>query len=772
MFPGLADSQIRAWNGAEGLAADVRAYGQWMRDEAEKRIGHLYPKAELPGGGEATVIAWIWARTVICPNPACGIEMPLVRSWWLGKKEGKEAFVLPEVILDETHPSGKRVEFKIGHDAFNAPTAENDGTIGRRGGICVACQTGVDLKYVRLEGKAGRIGTQLMAIVAEGSRRRIYCAPLHSHESAAQIDRPEDVPEGELPSNPRDFKTPNYGMTHWADLFTNRQLMSLTTFSDLVAETRELILRDATAGAMPKGERLESGGVEAAAYADAVSTYLGMALSRTLNKSSTICSWDSSPKMEAVRGLFARQAIPMAWDFAEANPFGGSSGDYLEDLGWVSKALERVPALAVDSAIQADAATRDYRGALVSTDPPYYDNIGYSDLSDYLYVWLRRSLRGIHPALFDTLLVPKAEELVANPYRQDGKEGAKSFFEEGFRSVFARARESASLDFPITVYYAFKQSDTDGDGESSSGWETLLDGMVSNSWTVTATWPIRSEMVNRPIAGGTNALASSIVLALRPRPDDASTTDRRGFIAALQAELPKALRELQQGAIAPVDLPQAAIGPGMGVFSRYASVIEADGSNMKVRSALARINEVLDQVLSEQEGDFDSTSRFAIAWYRQHGYGVGTFGDADNLARARNTSVSSLDRDEVLTSRAGKVQLLKPAGLSSDYDVIADEHTSAWEASHHLMRVLDSDGLIAAGQFLAQAESRPDGAVDSALVKELSFLLFSIAEKNGWTKDALSFNALATSWSDIVAESRQVPRVQTQDAFEFDEDDE
>ena len=395
-----------------------------------------------------------------------------------------------------------------------------------------------------------------------------------------------------------------------------------------------------------------------------------------------------------------------------------------------------------------DAAARPSPGALISTDPPYYDNIGYSDLSDFFYVWLRRSLRSVYPDLLSTMLVPKAEELVANPYRHDGKDGAKEFFEDGFRRVFARARETALADYPITVYYAFKQSDAGDDGTASTGWETLLDGMIRSGWAITATWPMRSERGGRMRRVGTNALASSIVLALRPRPDDAPTTDRRGLIAALHDELPDALRKLQQGAIAPVDLPQAAIGPGMAVFSRYAKVIENDGTTMTVRSALARINEILDQVLNEQEGDFDAATRFAIAWYRQHGYATGKFGVADDLARARNTAVETMVRDGILTSAAGKVTLLSPANMPEGYDVLADDRVGAWEVLHHLIALLERDGLPVAGAFLASAQERPDGAIDIELVKELAFLLFSIAEKNGWTQDALAFNTVATAWPD------------------------
>ncbi|EIV91759.1 DUF1156 domain-containing protein [Frankia sp. QA3] len=753
VYPGLADSEIRGWKGAEGLAADVREYGAWMRDEAEKRIGHLYPKATLPNGTKATVIAWIWARTVACPNPACGIEMPLVRSWWLGKKKGKEAYVVPEIVPDPAYPSGQRVAFTIGHDKAGAPTATMDGTVSKTGARCLACDAAAELKYVRAEGRSGRIGAQLMAVVAEGNRQRIYLAPTDEHVKAANVERPDDVPEASLPAEALGFRVQAYGMTRWADLFTNRQLTALTTFSDLVSDARERVLAD--------------GGTYA--YADAVATYLGMGVSRMTDIANALCRWENTK--EQVRNLFGRQAISMLWDFGETRPFGKAAGAYEVSLGNLAKAITDTGG-PIGEIRQADASSRSYEGVLINTDPPYYDNIGYSDLSDFFYVWLRRTLRSVHPALLATMLVPKAEELVANPYRHDGKHGAQRFFEDGFRSVFAHARESAWRDYPIAVWYAFKQSDSDEAGEASTGWETLLEGMINSGWTITSTWPNRSELSNRMRGRDSNALASSIVLSLRPRPAGAPTTDRRGFIATLEAELPDALRKLQQGQIAPVDLPQAAIGPGMAVFSRYDAVLEPDGKKMTVRSALARINEILDQVLNEQEGDFDSASRFAIAWYRQHGYGAGKFGDADSLARARNTSVDVMDREKILTSRAGNVQLIRPADLSWDYDVLQDSHTSSWEVLHHLIRVLESDGIAPAGNFLQLALSRKDGAVDADLIKELAHLLFRIAEANGWTKDALSFNSLVTSWPEIleVARTRKRP-AETQGAIDFDEDE-
>lgn len=754
IFPGISESQIRDWKAAEGLAADVRAYGAWMCEQAEALLGSQYPRVAIAGGGSATAIAWIWARTVTCPNPACGVAMPLVRSWWLSKKAGKETFVLPSVIGDPSHPSGIRVRFEIGHGKDSAPSEATDGTVGRTGAQCIACEAPVPLNYIRAEGRAHRIGAQLMAVVAEGNRQRLYLAPTEEHVAAADVPVPDDIPGGDLPINPRDFKTPNYGMTRWSDLFTPRQLVGLTTFSDLVVKAREQVVRD--------------GGTEQ--YADAVATYLGLAVSRSTDYSSAICSWHSG--RDTARNVFARQAIPMVWDYVESNLLSGLSGSIASQISWIASVVDALVPRAEAVVEQADASTRSYADVVIATDPPYYDNIGYSDLSDYFYVWLRRTLRTIHPDLLSTMLVPKAEELVANPYRHDGKDGAKAFFEDGFRRVFARARESASSDYPITVWYAFKQSEADASGEASTGWETLLEGMIRAGWEITSTWPNRSEMSNRMIASGNNALASSIVLSLRPRAEGAPTIDRRGFIAALEAELPDALRRLQQGQIAPVDMPQAAIGPGMAVFSRYSAVLENDGKKMTVRSALARINEILDQVLNEQEGDFDATSRFAIAWYRQHGYGVGKFGDADSLARARNTSVDVLDRDEILVSRAGKVQLIKPSDLGWDYDVLLDEHTSNWEALHHAIKVLEKEGIAPAGAFLQAALTRPDGAIEADLVKELAHLLFRIAEANGSTKDALSFNSLVTSWPEILEAARTwKTSTSSQSSFDFDEDE-
>lgn len=746
-FPGAA-AQRNAWPKASGLAEDVRRYGEWIRAEAERRIGYLYPKAKLPDGSEATVIAWIWARTVACANPACGIEMPLVRSWWLGKKTGKEAYVVPKVL-------NGRVTFDIGSDPNSAPRGESEGTVHRSSANCVSCGTAASMKYIKSEGNAGRIGSTQIAVVAEGQRRRIYLPP-HSAETLASIPPlRHGVPEEALASNSQYMGAPLYGLKTFGALFTARQLVFLETLLELVAEVRDEIAKSATNGPVDSGLALKDGGTGQLAYAEAVATYLVLSVSKSTNVGSSLTSWMSD--RGAFRETFARQAISMVWDFAESNALGTGGGTFASAFEKAAMVLDELHLGPIGVVEQRDAATREFGPRLVSTDPPYYDNVPYSDISDFFYVWLRRGLKDTFPDLFGTALTPKNDELVANRERQGGKEAARDFFELGFSEVFKSARADATSEYPIAVYYAFKQTETKGDEATSTGWETILQSMVRAGWLVTATWPVRTEGGGRIRALGSNALASSVVLALRPRPIGAPITDRRGFIASMKRELGPALRELQQGGIAPVDLPQAAIGPGMAVFSRYAKVIESDGTEMNVRSALARINEVLDELLTEQEGDFDAPTRFALAWYRGHGYDPAPYGEAEDLARARGTAVAAMERIGILSARAGKVQIYRPNALPADYDVLSDDSTSAWEALHHAMRILDTSGFPVAGQFLQTATQRADGAVDLDLVKELAYLLFQVAEKNGWAKDAFSFNAIASSWGDLLNAGRAAP---------------
>ncbi|WP_315121024.1 DUF1156 domain-containing protein [Corynebacterium matruchotii] len=742
VFPGVAEEQS-SWLRAEGLAADVQHYGQWLRDEAEKRIGHLYPKITAPGGTEHTVIAWIWARTVISPNPANPIETPLVRSWWLSKRKGKEAWVKATVVDGQ-------VQYEVQHNA-DGPKGDADGTINRRGAVSIADGTPIDFKYIRAESRAGRMGAHLIAVVADGGKGRLYISPNNKHIDIANVPSPDDVPTGEVFDWPGRINVYRYGMTEWANLFTNRQLVALTTLSDLVSEVRSKVLEDALAAGIPAGERLEDGGVGAEAYADAVATYLALAVSRTTDYSSNLCSWHNTG--QKMRNLFSRQAIPMVWDYAEANLFSNSSGNFLGQIEWISKVLGKTPAKSAGETMQISATLRDYAGLVVSTDPPYYDNIGYSDLSDFFYVWLRKSLRTIHPSVVGTMLTPKADELVANPYRHNGKQGAEKFFIEGFNSVFHRIREDdANPDVPMTVYYAYKQQDSGKDGTSSTGWHTLLDGLIQSGWEITATWPMRSELKNRMLSQGTNALASSILLACRPRPAEARAVARRAFVAALKSELPEALRTLMQGAIAPVDLAQAAIGPGISVFSRYAKVREADGSDMSVRDALQLINATLDEVLGEQESDLDSDTRFAVRWYRQYGWEADSSGIADQLARSSDTSLAELQRGGIFEAKGGKARLLSPTQLNEGWDPAADEHVSVWEATVRLAAVLAKDGVDKVAELLPAVGEK----VSLDAVKELGFLLFHEAEKNKDTDDAILFNGLVSSWGDLNEQARQI----------------
>ncbi|MFC2591240.1 MAG: DUF1156 domain-containing protein [Corynebacterium matruchotii] len=742
VFPGVAEEQS-SWLRAEGLAADVQHYGQWLRDEAEKRIGHLYPKITAPGGTEHTVIAWKWARTVISPNPANPIETPLVNSWWLSKKKGKEAWVKATVVDGQ-------VQYEVQHNA-DGPKGDADGTINRRGAVSIADGTPIDLSYIRAESRAGRMGAHLIAVVADGGKGRVYVSPNEKHTSVAHVPRPDDLPVSELPEKALGFRVQAYGFEQWVDLFTNRQLVALTTLSELVSEARSKVLEDALAAGIPAGERLEDGGSGAEAYADAVATYLALGVSRTADYSSNLCSWHNTG--QKMRNLFSRQAIPMVWDYAEANLFSNSSGNFLGQVEWVSKAIGKTPAKSAGEVKQISATSRDYAGLVVSTDPPYYDNIGYSDLSDFFYVWLRKSLRTIHPSVVGTMLTPKADELVANPYRHDGKQGAEKFFIEGFNSVFHRIREDdANPDVPMTVYYAYKQQDSGKDGTSSTGWHTLLDGLIQSGWEITATWPMRSELKNRMLSQGTNALASSILLACRPRPAEARAVTRRAFVLALKSELPEALRTLMQGVIAPVDLAQAAIGPGISVFSRYAKVREANGSDMSVKDALQLINATLDEVLGEQESDLDADTRFAVRWYRQYGWGADISGIADQLARSADTSLAELQRGGIFEAKGGKARLLSPTQLNEEWDPAADEHVSVWEATVRLTAILVKDGVDKVAELLPAVGEK----VSLDAVKELGFLLFHEAEKNKDTDDAILFNGLVSSWSDLNEQARQI----------------
>lgn len=747
----------REWRGAQGLAEDVRYYGKWMRDEAEKRNGHLYPKIEITAemvkerpdlkplvGKKLTVIAWLWARTVKSPNPAFAhVVVPLASTFMLSTKSGKEAYVDPVIEGD-----GYRFTVKVGKPK-NAEAAKNGTKLSRGANFqCLMSGTPIAGDYIKTEGKAGRMGVRMMAIVAEGDRGRVYLSPTQEHEDKACQAKPDWKPETLLAPDLRALWTPLYGLTSFGDLFTPRQLVALTTFSDMVSDARERVKRDAfTAGLPENGRGLNDGGTSTAAYADAVGVYLGLSVSRITNTINALAVWSQSRDQSV--NLFSRQAIPMAWDFPEVNPFAGAAGDFGATTSSVSKTISSAsnkPAWI----FQADAQSQSIsKSKVISTDPPYYDNVGYADLSDFFYVWQRRSLQPVFPDLFATLGVPKAEELVATPYRHDSKEKAEAFFLDGMTQAMHRLAEQTHPTFPVTIYYAFKQSENDNEGgAASTGWDTFLGALIRAGFTIDGTWPMRTE---RPsgVKTGTNALASSIVLVCRKRVENPSTATRREFLAALKADLPKALAHLQASNIAPVDLAQAAIGPGMAVYSRYAKVLDAEGKPLSVREALALINQTLDEVLAEQEGDFDADSRFALAWFEQSGFDEGEFGVADVLARAKNTSVAGMSEAGILKSSRGKVWLLKPGELSADWDPANDARLTAWEMVHQLIRSLEAEGEGAAALLAAKLGGKAEVA------RELAYRLYTICERKKRAAEALSYNALVQSWPEILRLARE-----------------
>jgi len=749
----------RSWRSAQGLAEDVRYYGQWMREEAERRIGHLYPNIEVTTelandrpdlkssvGNKLTVIAWIWARTVKSPNPAfAGVEVPLASTFMLSTKPGKEAYVEPLI-----EHGGYRFRVEVGK-----PKDEKRATSGTKLGRgsnfqCVMSGAPISGDYIKAEGKAGRMGARMMAVVAEGESGRHYLSPTEAMKAVADLAQPEWKPEGDVPARLTGGTCVPYGLQRWSDLFTPRQLVALTTFSDLVQEVRNEAKRDAMAAGLPDDcKPLAAGGTNAPAYADAVGAMLAFTISRLADRCSTICSWDlrdGQGRKPGIRNVFSRQAIPMTWDYAEANPLSEIAASVASAIGRVSDVLERLPVAGAGFASLADAASQTTSaGKVVSTDPPYYDNICYADLSDFFYVWLRRSLKPVLPDLFSTLVVPKAEELIASPYRHGSKEKAEAFFLDGMTQAMHRLAEQAHPAFPVTIYYAFKQSESDGDdGTSSTGWDTFLDAVIRAGFAISGTWPMRTELSNRMIGSGANALASSIVLVCRQRAVDAPTATRREFITALKLELPAALIDLQRGNIAPVDLAQAAIGPGMGIYTRYAKVLGAEGTPLSVREALALINQTLDEALALQEGDFDADSRWALAWFEQSGFDAGEYGVAETLSKAKNTSVAGMVEAGILASSRGKVRLLPPDELPVDWDPEDDRHTNAWEMLHHLIRVLEHSGEAAAAQLVAKYRSQAE------VVRELAYRLYTLCERKKRAQEAISYNALVQSWPEIM----------------------
>ena len=755
------------WRGSTGLAADVRYYGRVILERARERIGHLYPPVKVTAemaaehphlkpyvGKELPVIAWIWARTVPSPNPAArGVPVPLMSTFWLSSKKGSEAWLEP--VVDRAAGAWR---FRVRTGAPPDREAVRAGTkTGRAMFRCLLTGDPIPDDYIKEQGKAGRMDPRLVAIVADVGRGRVYLPATDEHEAVARKAQPAWRPDAVIHGTTQYLGVKPYGLDRFWQLFTPRQLTAMVTLSDLVREVRAEVLRDAAAAGLSDAE--------ADAYAATVTTFLALNLDRVADLGNTLCTWNHGDQV--VRNLFKRQAIPMVWDFAEANVLGDVVGGWSTCVDRTAKCIETLVISAQGHARPIDAASPwdGLTNVLVSTDPPYYDNIPYSNLSDFFYVWLRRTIGDLYPDLFGTILVPKESELVAAPERFDGdKRKAKEHFEQGFRRAFAVLREKMDPRFPLTVYYAFKQDDEssgadeeaggDGNGDRvdrTTGWETMLTALVETGFQITATWPVRASQAWRMRAMGSNALASYIVLACRPRPADAPQTDRRSFVAELKRELPTALRRLQQGNIAPVDFAQAAIGPGMAIYSKYSRILEASGRPMSVRTALALINQTLTEVLSEQEDEFDADTRWAIAWYEQHGFDEGEFGDAELLSKAKVTSVSGLVEAGIVSAKGGKVRLLRPEELPKDWDPARDRRVPVWEATHHLVRVYyhEKRGDVTTAELLRKLGSRGD------LTRDLAYRLFAIAEKRGRSRDAQAYNALVLGWPELARLARQ-----------------
>lgn len=743
---------------AEGLAEDIRYYGEWIREEAYRRIGHLYPKARLPpelGSAEGLVIAWIWARTVATPNPAfAGAHVPLVNSFVLSSKKGAECIVVPRVD-DERRTYSFRIKSN-GVTSQEIAKADEGTKAGKaQDFLCLLSGTPIQREYIRAEGKLGRLGARLMAVVVEGSRGRTYLPPAPEMEtvalSAAQFpivaESRRSFLAGATPT--RAMITGGvcsaYGLDQWGKLFTDRQLVALNTLADLVQEVRTVIERDARAAGRNLDEvALRDGGHGVSAYAEAVCVYLGLAVSRLADIQNSLCRWE--PSKTQVRNLFGRQAIPMLWDYGENNLFAGAAGDYRTSLGSIVKVIERFTPSGDGVAISHDAQSVSYPDtAVISTDPPYYDNIGYADLSDFFFCWLRRTLRPIFPDLFGVLATPKAEELVATTYRHGGKEQAEAFFLDGMRSAISRMASQSSSEFPATIYYAFKQREIEQEGITSTGWATFLQAIVDAGYAVVGTWPMRTEMAHRMVAVGTNALANSVVLVCRKRSIDAELVTRAEFVRALKRELPSAIADLQSANIAPADMPQSAIGPGMGVFSRYGAVLESDDHPMTVKAALQLINRELDEYLGGIQGEFDADTRFAITWFEQNGLNAGEYGTANSIATARGISVDSVRHAGIVESQASKVRILRRDELAAKWEPADDSHITIWECLQYLVRQHEADGVSPITALLLQKIG-----ARSESVKDLAYCLYDICtSKRNDLKEATAYNALIADWTEL-----------------------
>lgn len=755
MEPIHPGEKAHGWDGyknAEGLAEDVKYYGEWMRERAFERIGHLYPQVDLPsehGRKSASVIAWIWARTVPSPDPAFSdVHVPLVTNFLLSSKKDKETWVEP--IVDKV---GKSISYRIRNSGTKdeLEIAKTGTSAGKRQAFrCIMSDAPISYDYIRLAGQNGQIKEALLAVVAEGDRSRVYLSADQAGGLPADIPNQPIGPQTRLSGKTR-VNVSNYGIDVFSDMFTKRQLIALETFLSLLPEVRNKVLADsASSHITQEGFRLHENGRGASAYADAITVYLSFAIDRIAMTGNSLVRWN--PVGQKAQHIFGRQAIPMLWDFAETNPLGNATGSLKAAYEMAENGLM---SLVGDEGIirQADAQSVELPiGSVLNTDPPYYDNIAYADLSDFFYCWMRPALKDIFPELFGVLATPKSEELVATTYLHPSREAAEEFFLKGMSVALSNVQKQLDLNIPAAIYYAFKQSEVSAEGISSTGWATFIQAVIDAGFSIMGTWPLRTEMRTRQIAMGNNALANSVVLVCRKKEENAEIITRAEFLRTLKRELPSAIAELQAANVSPADMPQSAIGPGMGVFSRYRAVLESNDSPMSVKTALLLINRELDEYLGGIQGEFDPDTRFAISWFEQNGMGKGDYGVADNLARARGIAVESVKHAGIVESQAGKVRILKRSELDPDWEPQTDTHLTVWECLQYLVRAHEKDGISYNTALLLR---KIDDKAEA--VKDLAYCLYDIcANKRQDAKEATAYNALIADWSDLTREAAAI----------------
>jgi putative DNA methylase len=701
----------------EGLAEDFRYYATGVLDKVRETTKENYPLRQ----GENPV-AWIWARTARCVNPACGIRTVLVTTWWLSKKPGDLAWIEHTVADGQVH---LRV---VGNQASGSPPEPPKAPRGTTF-QCLACGSLVSDSQLIEQGRRGEIGYRLLAVAATVDGRRVYRDPLPGEESTALAVRiPDDLPNVAQSDDTRSFSGPRYGFPNFTDLFMPRQLATLSAFADETARLYATLLMGGTNEAR----------------ATAIVTLLGLAVGQLALVGSTETRWRLRVAAHAkAEGAFSRNDLRLNWDFAETYFASASVGDWLETVNSMIRAFEYA-AHGVGKVLKADArVARADRPALVATDPPYFDAIDYADLSDFFYIWHRRALRGIHPDLYSTVATPKSGELIASARRHhNDKDAAREYFVEGFTQTFGNLSRSLHPDLPLVVVYASKEQRA---GDEETRWSAILTAILAAGLEVTSTWPIHGTGSSRMIGIGANAVASYIVMTCRPRPSGAGATSLNEFARTLRRELGPAVRDLQSSSILPIDLAQAAMGPGMQIFSRYREILDQNGRRVPVEQALRLINQALSEILDEQEGELDPESRFAVRWWEQHHWEPGPFGDADKAARPLGIAVEDVVAAQIAAADVGTVRLAGRGSLNRDWQPAADSRPTAWEAVHHLAdRLIDGGGELDAARLMADLGDFRDSAM--ALV----YRLHDIAARRGWTDDQERYNALIHSWADLV----------------------